>query len=402
MMAQKLLWTSATIGMAIMLAAQGVSAAEPKLPPAAKGSTEAQKKVSQKSDREDSPKIQIAILLDTSGSMSGLINQARTQLWKMVNDFSSSRLAGKTPSLEVAVYEYGNDNLPAKEGYIRLVVQMSDDLDKVSEGLFALSTNGGSEYCGQVIDVAVRALDWTDNGRDLHCIFIAGNEPFTQGPVDYVKACRAAADKNITVSTIHCGSMATGVATKWEHGAKLADGSYMSIDHNAVATGIAAPQDKRIAELNATLNKTYVPYGDINKREASAARQAAQDRNALKSATGALPSRIQFKSSKNYINASWDLVDAVKDGKVKLADLKKDELPAEMQKLTADQQIQYIVEKTRKRVVIQKEILKLSGARSKYIATERMKIATPQASMLNSVMAEAVKKQVSRKNKGGR
>ena len=402
MMTRVLLWTAASIGMAIMLATQVAVAAEPKQPPAQKGSAEVEKKQSPKNDREGSPKIQIAILLDTSGSMSGLINQARSQLWKMVNDFSSSRLAGKTPSLEVAVFEYGNDNLPAKEGYIRLVVQMTDDLDKVSEALFALTTNGGSEYCGQVIDVAVRALDWTDSGRDLHCIFIAGNEPFTQGPVDYVKACRAAADKNITVSTIHCGSMATGISTKWEHGAKLADGSYMSIDHNAVPTGIAAPQDKRIAELNVELNRTYVPYGDVKKREASAARQGAQDVNALKSAAGSLSSRIEFKSSKNYRNASWDLVDAVKDGKVKLSDLKKNELPAQMQKLTAEQQKRYIIEKTTLRIVVQKEILVLSEARSKYVAAERKKIAAPQASTLNRAMSAAVKEQVSRKNKSGK
>ena len=365
MMARILLRTVVGIGMAVVLAAQVAVASEPRQAPAEDDSAKVKKRSSPKTDDGDSPKIQIAILLDTSNSMDGLINQARTQLWKMVNDFSSAKIAGKTPSLEVAVYEYGNSSLPAKEGYIRMVVQMTDDLDRVSEALFALSTNGGQEYCGQVIDVAVRELDWTDCDRDLRCIFIAGNEPFTQGPVDYVKACRAATDKSITVSTIHCGSMATGSATKWGHGAQLADGSYMSIDQNVVSTRIDAPQDKRIAELNVELNRTYIPYGDRKKREASAARQSAQDSNARKAAPGAMSSRAMFKSSKNYKNASWDLVDAVRDGEVKLADLKKDELPAEMQKMTAEQQKQYIVEKTTLRITVQKEIRTLSESRNK-------------------------------------
>ena len=103
---------------------------------------------------EPAPKIQMAILLDTSNSMDGLINQARTQLWKVVNEFTTIKLAGKTPKLEVALYEYGNNGIPQKDGYIRQVVPLTTDLDRVSEAMFALKTNGGDEYCGQVIQVA--------------------------------------------------------------------------------------------------------------------------------------------------------------------------------------------------------------------------------------------------------
>ena len=92
---------------------------------------------------EVAPKIQVAILLDTSNSMDGLINQARTQLWKIVNEFTIIRLGGKTPKLEVALYEYGNNGLPAQESFLRMVVPLTGDLDKVSEAMFALKTNGG-------------------------------------------------------------------------------------------------------------------------------------------------------------------------------------------------------------------------------------------------------------------
>ncbi len=142
--------------------------------------------------------------------------------------------------------------------------------------------------------------------------------------------------------------------------------------------------------------------GSVEKRDASAARQAAQDVNAKQAAPGGMSGRALFKSSKNYRNASWDLVDAVKDGKIKLADLKKNELPAQMQKLTAEQQKRYIVEKTTLRIAVQKEILELSEARSKYVAAERKKIAATQPSTLDRAMSAAVKEQVSRKNKSGR
>ena len=111
---------------------------------------------------EEKPLVQMAILLDTSGSMSGLINQARAELWAIVNEFIFAKRNGKEPELQVALYEYGKSSLPSKEGYIRMIVPFTTDLDKVSEELFALNTNGGSEYCGWVINEATQALEWTD------------------------------------------------------------------------------------------------------------------------------------------------------------------------------------------------------------------------------------------------
>jgi hypothetical protein len=104
------------------------------------------------------PAIQMAILLDTSNSMDGLIDQARTQLWRIVNEFAAAKKGGVTPELDVALYEYGNNGLPAERGYIRQVLPFTTDLDRLSEELFALKTNGGEEYCGQVIAEATVGL----------------------------------------------------------------------------------------------------------------------------------------------------------------------------------------------------------------------------------------------------
>ena len=127
------------------------------------------------------PRIQLAILLDTSGSMDGLIDQARSRLWKIVNELATARKNGQAPRLQVALYEYGQDGIPAAAGYLRRIVPLSDDLDRISEELFKLKTNGGEEYCGQVIQSAVRELEWSGDSGDLKMIVIAGNEPFTPG-----------------------------------------------------------------------------------------------------------------------------------------------------------------------------------------------------------------------------
>ena len=91
----------------------------------------------------DQPVIQMAILLDTSGSMSGLIQQAKIALWKIVNEFITARQDGQRPMLSVALYEYGNSRLEAEGGWIRQILPLTDDLDRVSQELFALTTNGG-------------------------------------------------------------------------------------------------------------------------------------------------------------------------------------------------------------------------------------------------------------------
>jgi len=97
------------------------------------------------------PKIQAAILLDVSGSMDGLIDQAKAQLWNMVSVMGKASCDGVTPQIEIALYEYGRDSNDPKNGYVKQLSGFTTDLDGLSQKLFSLTTNGGSEYCGQVI-----------------------------------------------------------------------------------------------------------------------------------------------------------------------------------------------------------------------------------------------------------
>ncbi|MEM9821411.1 MAG: VWA domain-containing protein, partial [Bacteroidota bacterium] len=127
-------------------------------------------------------RIQLALLLDTSNSMDGLIEQAKSQLWKMVNELAESTKDGRTPEIEIALYEYGNDQLSPMKGYIREVVPLTSDLDHLSEKLFELNTDGGEEYCGFALKTAIENLTWSDKADNLKIVFIAGNEGFDQGP----------------------------------------------------------------------------------------------------------------------------------------------------------------------------------------------------------------------------
>lgn len=344
---------------------------------------------------EEKPLVQMAILLDTSGSMSGLIDQARAELWAIVNEFIFAKRNGKAPELQVALYEYGKSSLPGTEGYIRMIGPFTTDLDKVSEELFALSTNGGSEYCGWVIKEATQALEWSSSPDDLKVIFIAGNEPFTQGPVDYRQACKATVSKGIVVNTIHCGPERTGIDGKWKDGALLADGQYLNIDQSRQAVHVTAPQDKRIAELGAMLNDTYIAYGRAGT--VALERQSMQDRNALGASKEAALGRAVAKSSLHYRNEAWDLVDATRANKVRLEDVTEEDLPEKLRKMGPEERKTYIEDKAKRRAEIQQRIQELNEQRKKYVA-EEMKKRQGQGNTLGSAIIKAVRDQARKKN----
>jgi len=341
-------------------------------------------------------KIQIALLLDTSNSMDGLINQAKSQLWKIVNEMAKSEVNKETPILEIALYEYGNDDLSMREGYIRQVTTFTTDLDKISEKLFALNTNGGSEFCGQVIDVSLKQLEWSDSDTDLKMIFIAGNEAFNQGEVDYRKTCAKAANQDISVNTIYCGDYNEGIRTFWKDGADLGNGKYMNIDSDKKEAYIPSPYDSTLIILNRRLNDSYVAYGSAGDK--MKARQETQDLNAVSMGQQTLLNRAVSKSSKMYRNTEWDLVDAYNSNPNVLDKISDNQLPKELKGKSKKEIKNYLDNKMKERKEIQKQIQELNAKRDKYVAAKRKEIAQSNDKSLDDAMIEAVKEQAVKKN----
>lgn len=339
------------------------------------------------------PGIQLAILLDTSGSMDGLIDQARSRIWKIVNELAKSRKNGRAPRLQVALYEYGQSSIPAARGYLRRIVPLSGDLDRVSEELFRLRTNGGEEYCGRVIQAAVSGLEWSRNPHDMKMIVIAGNEPFTQGPSDYRAACREAIGRGIIVNTIFCGDYQEGLRTGWKAGADLADGRYAAIDADNAPPPVSAPQDAEIARLGRELNGTYIAYGRAGA--SSKKRQEAQDDLAAAVSGMVMAERAAAKAAPQYNNSSWDLVDAKKAGQLKLETMKDEELPREMKDMSLKERHEYVAAMQTKRDALQGKIAALNAEREGFVK-DRMKDRAATGSLdeaiLHSLRAQAEKK----------
>ncbi len=338
-------------------------------------------------------KVQIALLLDTSNSMDGLINQAKAQLWDIVNEFTYARCSHrKSPSLEIALYQYGNNDLSSREGYIQQVLGFSADLDEISQKLFSLTTNGGEEYCGQVIHTSIEQLDWNKNPDHLRMIFIAGNEPFTQGKLDYRDAVSQAREMDIVVNTIFCGDYQQGIQTEWQKGARLTGGEYMAIDHNRKIVHVPTPYDEIIIRLNKKLNNTYISYG--YQGTARMANQSAQDANAMELEEAVAVKRAVSKSSGYYKNSSWDLVDAAEDEDFDVGEVKREHLPSELRSKSDKELEAHIASNKAEREQIQKEIRELDAKRQSFLAQNQKE----QQGELESAMLNAIKKQASRKN----
>ncbi|REG91172.1 vWA domain-containing protein [Flavobacterium aquicola] len=320
---------------------------------------------------EDNNKIQVALLLDTSNSMDGLIDQAKSRLWNIVNTLTTLKYSGKTPDIEIALYEYGNDGLAQQSNYIRQVTPLTTDLDLISEKLFALRTNGGNEYCGAVIQDATKKLQWGKANDNMKLIYIAGNEAFNQGGINYKEAISDAMKNDIYVNTIFCGSSLEGINTFWKDGADYGKGKYFNIDSNQSIQYVSTPYDDQISKCNVKINSTYIGYG--SKGSAKKINQEVQDKNAQGVSSANYAERAVSKSKAVYKNESWDLVDRVKQDPKAIAKIKKEELPAELQNKSEAEVQEIITQKTKEREAIQKEIGELGKKRQQYIDTEAKK-----------------------------
>ena len=334
-------------------------------------------------------KVDIVIALDTSSSMDGLIDSARQKLWDVVNLLGHAK---PTPTLRVGLISYGNDGYDAKVGWVRKDAELTTNLDDVYEKLFALRTNGGSEYVARAVHDATNDMTWDQDPGTLKIIFVAGNEPANQDPqIPVERALGEARQKGIFVNAIYCGGDGAFEAAGWRQVASLGAGKYAAIDQNRVVA-INTPMDGELAKLSNELNKTYVGYGVVAREKA--ARQASMDSAAGAAGAPVAASRAAAKATALYRNDEWDLVDARAHGKKDLGSMKAEELPEPMRRMSAEERARYVDGKARERGALQERIAELSKQRDRFIAVERKKQAAGPASfddaVTSSVRQEAI------------
>lgn len=343
---------------------------------------------------EKKPNVDVAICLDTSNSMDGLIGSAKARLWDIVNELARAR---PIPTLRVALYSYGNTRYDQSAGWIRKELDLTTDLDKVSEKLFALTTSGGDEYHTRVARNALDQLQWSEDPRALKIIFVCGNEPLEQDREHPLKSVAAAATrKHIIINTIYCGSATDSEVPAWRDFAVLSEGTFTNIDQGRGTVAIATPYDKDLAELGTKLNSTYVFYG--KEGAARKANQAVQDSNAESLSPATSAQRSVSKSSAVYRNADVCLVEKLmEDPTFDVNKIAEADLPDELRKLTPEARGKYLKDKVAERTALKKKIGELAKKREEHVQVERKKTASSGEKALDDAIRGAIRTQAKRK-----
>jgi hypothetical protein len=339
--------------------------------------------------RDETRTIDLAICLDTSGSMDGLIDSARQGIWAIVNDLA---LAKPTPKLRVALLTFGNDGHSKDNGWVEVQTGLTSDLDLVSQKMFALKTNGGTELVGRVLRASLDALEWSPDKDAMKLIVVAGNESADQDQeVPFRDVCKRAIEAGVMVNSIYCGNPADGIAPAWREVAKLADGQFHAIDKDHGNVVVETPFDGQLHALSAKLNETYLPFGAEGQR--GWLNQKEQDGNAAAQNAQTFALRAQCKAGDNYSNSHWDLLDACREQKVKLAELPAEQLPEKMRGMSVAERQKLVDDMQKERSEVQAQIQELAKKREAAVAEEMNKRALDPTKSFDYAVRQAVREQ---------
>jgi Mg-chelatase subunit ChlD len=316
------------------------------------------------------PKIEVCFVLDTTGSMSGLIEGAKQKIWSIANEIATAK---PTPDIRFGLIGYRDRG----DEYVVKTFDLTNDLDAIYSQLQSFRAAGGGdtpESVNEALDEAVRKVSWSNDRSALKIIFLVGDAPphmdYANAP-KYPDVCQAAMKKDLIINTVQCGNM-TETTPIWQEIAKLSEGSYAAIPQSGNMVAVATPMDAKLAELNRKIGTTLVAYGSSSERHYLYAKQAASE--AAPAAASA--DRLSFNAKAGVaVQGEGELLDSLANGKLKVESLKKDQLPAELQKLN-DKDLKAEIEKKQKeRTELQTEIQKLSKERDDYIAQEQKRLA---------------------------
>jgi Mg-chelatase subunit ChlD len=309
------------------------------------------------------PRVEVVFCLDTTGSMSGLIAGAKAKIWSVCNQI----VGGKpTPLLKVGLVAYRDRG----DEYITKVIDLTDDLDAIHGQLMGFVANGGGdtpESVNQALDDAVNKIHWSKDKRTLRIIFLVGDAPPHMDypdDVKYPETCKRACEKGILINAIQCGAD-EDCKKHWKDIAAKAEGSYAAIPQEGGVAAVKTPYDEKLAEINRELAGSTLAYGGRDLRRAGEGKAAAA--RALAPAEAA--DRAGFSSKAGRV-ATYDLIDAVKEKRVKLEDVKDEELPDPLRKLKPAERKAYLEKVEKKREELRKKAGELDRQRTDYIQNE--------------------------------
>lgn len=341
--------------------------------------------------------VEVVFALDTTGSMGGLIDAAKENIWAIARSMASAQ---PQPEIRIGLVGYRDRG----DDYITRVIPLSEDLDSVYAQLMDFQAGGGGdgpEAVNQALHAALHEIQWSRNPMAYQVIFLVGDAPphmDYQDDVKYPDTVKAAAARGIVVNTIQAGDAAE-TRSDWLAIAELGQGAHFQVGQQGDAVAVATPFDADMARLSRELDATRLYFGDARAQERAAGKLAATDKLNAGASTTSLARRAAFNASasgaKNLLG-DQELVDAVSSGRVDLASVDEKELPAELRDLSAEDRRSKLAETKAKRDSLQSQIAALSGERERFIENELARDADVAQSLDHQIFG-AVKEQAAKK-----
>jgi Mg-chelatase subunit ChlD len=320
---------------------------------------------------QSKPRIEVCFVLDTTGSMGGLIEGAKQKIWSIANEMISAK---PTPELKLGLIGYRDRG----DDYVVKSFSLTDDIDAIYGHLREFQAGGGGdtpESVNEALAEAIHKMPWSSDNKVLKIIFLVGDAPphmdYPNGP-KYPDLCREAAKKDLIINTIQCGEMAE---TKpiWQEIAKLSEGSYVGISQSGNVAVISTPMDKELGRLNERIGATLIPYGDSKLQAEVHAKYAM----AASAPVSAMADRLTYNSKTGRaVQGHGELVDALNDNKLKVEEIDQKQLPTELQKLDRSELQKRIAKARDERADLQKQIVEVSKKREAYIQSENKRLAS--------------------------
>lgn len=339
-----------------------------------------------------SARIEVAFVLDATGSMSGLIEGAKRRIWEIADRMRAARQQVDLRVALVAYRDRGDDFVTRRLG-------LTDDLDALFAELTQIQAAGGGdgpESVNQALHEAVESLGWSRAPGVYRAIFLVGDAPPHMDYADDVpwhESVARAAARGIVVNTIQCGSVGETTPV-WRAIAGAGQGRYAAIAQDGAMAAVTTPVDDALARLNRELAATVVPYGDAQaRRELEAKRDLALDAPAPAAA-----SRLGYLAREGRVNAGRrDLLDAVKDGLVKASELAAEALPEPLRALDAAKRDAWVARKLEERRALQTRAVELAREREAHLEAARARRAAGGEAAFDDEVLATVRAQAAEK-----
>jgi hypothetical protein len=343
------------------------------------------------------PTVEVAFVLDTTGSMGGLIEGAKRKIWSIATSVLDCNPEADIRMGLVAYRDIGDD-------YVTRTFDLTTDIQGLYGNLLELRAQGGGDWpesVNEALDVAVNKLHWTSGGDVRRIVFLVGDAPphmdYAQD-TKYPVTLAVAKQKDIIVNTVQAGD-ARDTERVWRDIAQNGNGRFIPIpqDGGHVVT-IETPYDDEIIILQNKINGTVIPYGPraLQKRTEDQTRQLAKVAAAAPSTASEMASFINKRSSyTSEAVTGGDLVSDVAAGRQKLERVKDDELPDNLRALKPEQRLAEVNTQMKNRSALNEKLAALVAKRDAYVSSQRDK-APARASSFDRVVEETLKAQLKR------